>query len=419
MPPATLEAGSSLDCSSQPGAFSLVSYNILLPNSVRGWWVFKFYQPSVPDEARAWAHRQRLLREGLLGAMADIVCLQEVVPDSFEQDLAFLTEAGYDHALHRKSELRCATFWRRSRFALASEPQHKDRSLITSLRTVDEARRLVHVVNVHLKAGPEPARRLRQVFEALEQTQKEARKVGQGPVVICGDFNSNPAGSAVQRLLIEGEVRPELREDAYPEQELTSKPRSQPFGRFDDAYAAAFGPQSAPPTLLLPDRDAFFADEQGALRPAVVDAFRAIFQKFSGGQPTMDRAAVDRWISTINRRTERGSEWDKALEIFAKNGAETLSEEDLVGIYVAELREGKPWGVFHDLDACGALPGGPPPAVFEGRFDQIHHTPSLSLSAVVSPLNEAQRRQVYEQKDTLPNAWHPSDHLPLGAVFRW
>ena len=36
---------------------SVISYNILLPNSIGGWWIYKNYRPSVPESAREWAHR--------------------------------------------------------------------------------------------------------------------------------------------------------------------------------------------------------------------------------------------------------------------------------------------------------------------------------------------------------------------------
>src|SRR5262249_17952632 len=128
----------------------------------------------------------------------------------------------------------------------------------------------------------------------------------------------------------------------------------------------------------------------------------------------------DAWIAAINRRPGRGSEWDKARAIFEARGAEELRLPDLLAIYAAELREGKPWSVHHDLYACGVALSAPFAGAFEARFDRICFTSSgLALFAVREPLSVAQRRRVYEQGDVLPNAWQPSDHLPLAALFRW
>lgn len=443
----------------EEGGFSLLSYNILLPNpdgappagpiagspsgappagsqaglpaaspgdesgeggEGRGWWVFKYYEAAVPEEARTWPRRLELLRASLLAARADIVCLQEMDLDSFGSDWAFLE--GYASVLHRKGDIRCATFWRSDRFTLAAEPQHKDRTLLTSLASVTSPGRLVHVINCHLKAGADPGRRLRQVTDALEQAHKVSRQLGEEAprLVMAGDFNSNPEGTAVEQLLREGEVSPSFREARYGDLELSSKVKKQPFGPFEDAYEQAYGRGAAPLTLLLPDRQGLLLDEQGELRPALEEAFRALFRRFSGTSDRMDRAAVDRWITTINRRPGRGSEWTKARVLFQERGTEQLTEDDLVGIYRAELREGKPWGVLHDLHACGAMPEMRPPGVFGGRFDQIHYTArTLSLAAVREPLGEELRERVWGQRETLPNAWHPSDHLPVGATLRW
>ena len=418
MTPSILPAGSPLD--REPGSLGVLSYNVLLPNVGAGWWVFKFYDPAVAEEHRGWPHRQALLRQQITGARADVVALQEAVPDTFDQDFAFLGEAGYAGELHRKGELRCATFWRRDRLELAAEPKHADRVLVTALRAVDDRSRVALVLNGHLKAGPDPGRRLRQVAEALDQAARLARSLGlpldRTPVVFCGDFNSEPAGSAVSQLLREGAVPPTAREAAYPDLELTSKTKTQPFGPLADAYAAACDPP--PATLLLPDRHAYFADESGAVRPAIVAAIRALFARFSGGRDVMDRAAVDAWITTINRASDRGSELTKARAVFEARGVEQLTADDLVGVYLAELGEGKVWGVYHDLHACGVAPEPGPTRVFAGRFDQIHHTAAtLPLRAVRALLTDEQRERVFTRGETLPNAWHPSDHLPVGAVF--
>ncbi|CAN0061731.1 unnamed protein product [Discosporangium mesarthrocarpum] len=94
---------------------SVLSFNVLLPNSGDGWWIYKNYQGHVPQEHREWPHRQALLREMILGASADVVCIQEASANTFESDFAFMMDAGYRFVLHSKFRFRSATFYKTSR----------------------------------------------------------------------------------------------------------------------------------------------------------------------------------------------------------------------------------------------------------------------------------------------------------------
>ena len=70
--------------------FSLLSWNILLPNSQDNWWCHKQYSSSVAMDKRTWKHRQSLIKERLLHSAADIVCIQEADGDTFEADFDFM-----------------------------------------------------------------------------------------------------------------------------------------------------------------------------------------------------------------------------------------------------------------------------------------------------------------------------------------
>jgi len=265
-----LPAGQPLDTfptSTENDSFSILSWNILLPNSEDNWWCHKMYSPGVPSSKRTWSHRRSLIRDRLLNSTADIICIQEADGDSFETDFAFMREAGYDHVLHKKFRFRCATFFKAGKFALENVG-HKDRTLLTALRRVDtdnDANGMVTVVNSHLSGGAAPERRLRQVHEALEQIRKwtnaaqnaldkQRRAKRPSPkniakaaallhrydttgVVICGDFNSD-GNTAVRRLLVEGSVDPEWREAQYPDVVLTSRRREQARAFVDAAEVA-------------------------------------------------------------------------------------------------------------------------------------------------------------------------------------
>ncbi|EKX43009.1 hypothetical protein GUITHDRAFT_52218, partial [Guillardia theta CCMP2712] len=76
--------------------FSISTYNVLMPNSEDGWWVYKYYQSHVPRELREWEARQGRMKDLLLHhGGSDIVCIQEACGSSFDKDFAFMTEAGY------------------------------------------------------------------------------------------------------------------------------------------------------------------------------------------------------------------------------------------------------------------------------------------------------------------------------------
>ena len=65
--------------------FSLLSFNVLIPNSVDGWWTYKYYKAgAISEECTKWPARVGLMRERLLGSGADVICLQETSPEGFD-----------------------------------------------------------------------------------------------------------------------------------------------------------------------------------------------------------------------------------------------------------------------------------------------------------------------------------------------
>ena len=246
--------------------FSILSWNILLPNSQDNWWNHKMYASWVPMAKREWTHRHSLIQERILLSEADIVCIQEANGETFEKDFAFMEEAGYNHCLHNKFRFRCATFFKKDKFVV-EEIAHKDRTLVTSLKSI-QGDKLLNVVNSHLSGGAAPERRLRQVFEGLDQIRKwknkaeltlqkqlkanrpspkniqraeKALKLQENAgTIVCGDFNSD-GNTGVRRLLVEGLVDPEWREPQYPNVSLTSKRKELPLGHtFVDAAELAY-----------------------------------------------------------------------------------------------------------------------------------------------------------------------------------
>ena len=65
-----------------------------------------------------------------------------------------------------------------------------------------------------------------------------------------------------------------------------------------------------------------------------------------------------------------------------------------------------------------ARPARVPRRHYEAWLDYVYYSSeSLRLVAYQEPMTEEQAQLVYKDGDALPNAWHPSDHLPVGCVF--
>lgn len=334
-------------------------------------------------EHTAWASRQALVKQQLLCAASDFICLQECTGSSFDSDFAFLREAGYSGTLGEKGGLmRVATFCRADVWEVVST-QNKFRTLVQAFRQLQTGR-IVYIVNVHLPAGPQqPNRRLQAVHDALQAVSKDAKKLGldeaAAPVVFCGDFNS-AGNTGARELLTKREVGPDFRE-AGADKPLTSKGKRTTLGCFADAAEAAFGGRP-PATLLVANIDSKMADASGEMTQGLKDALTAAFKR-------------------------RGAD-----------GAETF--EDFMADKVECLNEGKFWALEYVLTSMGA-PGMaiPHEGPCELRFDYIFYTVgALRLCGVQQPLTEAQHASTWgEPWDVLPCSWHPSDHLPVAAAF--
>ncbi|WOL04200.1 carbon catabolite repressor protein [Canna indica] len=231
------------------GTFSVLSYNILS----EAYATTESYS-YCPSWALSWPYRrQNLLRE-IVGYHADILCLQEVRYDHFEEFFApELDKHGYQ-ALYKKrtSEVYsgnpnaidgCATFFRRDRFshvkkyevefnkaaqsmteqAMAAAQKKvaltrllKDNiALIVVLESkfgnhgadIPGKRQLLCVANTHVNVHHEHKDvKLWQVHTLLKGLEKIAVSADI-PMLVCGDFNSVP-GSSPHSLLAMGKVDP-------------------------------------------------------------------------------------------------------------------------------------------------------------------------------------------------------------------
>lgn len=231
------------------GTFTVLSYNILCDTFATA----ESYS-YCPTWALSWPYRrQNLLRE-IVGYHADIICLQEVQSNHFEEFFSpELDKHGYQ-ALYKKrtSEVYtgnpvtvdgCATFFRRDRFAHVKkyevefnkaaqsltdaviQPPQKKTALTrlvkdnVALIAVLEAkfnnrgtetpgkRQLICVANTHVNVHQDLKDvKLWQVHTLLKGLEKIASSADI-PMLVCGDFSSVP-GSAPHSLLAMGKVDP-------------------------------------------------------------------------------------------------------------------------------------------------------------------------------------------------------------------
>ncbi|OWM82631.1 carbon catabolite repressor protein 4 homolog 1-like [Punica granatum] len=228
------------------GTFTVLSYNILADMHASS----ELYS-YCPSWALSWPYRkQNLLRE-IVGYRADIICLQEVQSDHFEEFFApELDKHGYEALFKRRTNEvyagnmsiidGCATFFRRDRFSHVKKyevefnkaaqsltdallPSNQKKTALNrlvkdnvALIAVLEAkfggdipgrRQLLSVANTHVNV-PHDLKdvKLWQVHTLLKGLEKIAASADI-PMLVCGDFSSLP-GSAPHSLLAMGKVDP-------------------------------------------------------------------------------------------------------------------------------------------------------------------------------------------------------------------
>ncbi|XP_010243421.1 PREDICTED: carbon catabolite repressor protein 4 homolog 2-like [Nelumbo nucifera] len=228
---------------SSAGTFTVLSYNILSDAYATS----ESYS-YCPTWALSWQYRrQNLLRE-IVGYRADILCLQEVQSDHYEEFFApELDKHGYQ-ALYKKKTAEvyngspysidgCATFFRRDRFSHVKKyevefnkaaqsltdavvPSAQKKTALNRLlkdnvalivvleaKFIADKRQLFCVANTHVNVHPDLKDvKLWQVHTLLKGLEKIAVSADI-PMIVCGDFNSIP-GSAPHALLAMGKVDP-------------------------------------------------------------------------------------------------------------------------------------------------------------------------------------------------------------------
>ncbi|CAD7705110.1 unnamed protein product [Ostreobium quekettii] len=225
------------------GRFTVLTYNILADLYATG----DMYGTYCPAWALSWHYRRQNIIKELACYQADVVCLQEVQSDHYEDHVReAMEELGYIGVFKKKTTEvfigralaidGCATFYRKDRFALIKkyevefnkaamstanhfpEPQRnaalnrlsKDNvALIVVLESVApmaaRQKQLICVANTHIHSNPEHSDvKLWQVHTLLKGLEKIAASA-EIPIIVAGDFNSEP-GSAAHTLMVTGSI---------------------------------------------------------------------------------------------------------------------------------------------------------------------------------------------------------------------
>ena len=216
----------------RPGTFRVLTYNILseIYANVQAY-------PDCPSWALAWTYRKRNLIREMATFDADVLCLQEIQADHYEDHFQpYFARLGYEsvfkvktrEAMGRKGKIDgCATSFRKQMFSLreqyaveynsiaqtrTKEPRTLNRclkgnvGLILILDTLDGSGPII-VANTHLHWDPDLTDvKLYQVDAFMQELEMliQSRRLGSDvPVLVCGDFNSQP-GSSVYDFLSTG-----------------------------------------------------------------------------------------------------------------------------------------------------------------------------------------------------------------------
>lgn len=230
----------------RPGTFRVLTYNILSEIYANS----QAY-PNCPSWALAWTYRKRNLIREMAHFDADILCLQEVQADHYEDHFQpYFSRLGFDscfkvktrESMGRKGKIDgCATFFRKDMFALreqhtveynavahtrTKESRTLNRclkgnvGLILILDTADGSGPIV-VANTHLYWDPDLTDvKLFEVdifMQELELVIQQRMLGADVPIIIAGDFNSEPI-SSVYEFLSTGTCsmsKPDVPDDIY------------------------------------------------------------------------------------------------------------------------------------------------------------------------------------------------------------
>jgi hypothetical protein len=161
--------------------------------------------------------------------------------------------------------------------------------------------------------------------------------------------------------------------------------------------------------------------------PVLQGALDHGFIKFSNGRETLTEEQVAKFLIKTNGQLGRGGTSRNTAAVFKKKTEASepavLTRQDWDSVFARELGEGKWWQVVYDLEACGASLRPQADAKgrhYQGWLDYVYFDSRRpSCTGVQEALTATEVSRIYDSGDALPNEWHPSDHLPVAALFSW
>jgi endonuclease/exonuclease/phosphatase family metal-dependent hydrolase len=214
----SLSAATSL-CEPPPsGIIKIFSWNLLAPMYIRQE-QHRHCDPAFLE----WSYRKEVIIDTLIDSRSDIICLQEVqlnLWDEFFQQLSdrLGPNAGYTAVLQnqkRQHPVGCAVLIRDQSGWTVLRKESRSRACVVvlqhpSLVSATTPQHL-YVANVHLESGRDKdVTRYNQIKNLLkrlhEHIKSDGKNVSSSPVVITGDFNDLwPSNSKLRSILLTGE----------------------------------------------------------------------------------------------------------------------------------------------------------------------------------------------------------------------
>ena len=385
-------------------------------NILSNWWyVYKVYDRATPKADRHWEPSRRELTESYFESLrADVVCIQEINPNSFESDFKFAERLGYDHVLEQSNNryMRTAVFFRRSKFKLAKEKtgfkfaavrlehigeERPSEGTITEEKKENPAEAIVdlaplHVLSVHLSAA-EPKIGVKQLAGALKSV-KSLMANDEDPndvsLIVAGDFNlldidSNDApvihflksgmigkSYSYGRKKVSGNDSESTSSADAKESELEYKSKKNtrhPFGNVNLLDAAeALG--QARPTFIVADLFGKFKTNDETFTPEFYKAVDSIFEQSSSKVPgsgvhdtrVMTGGDIETWIRRLHGTPE-------------VRGIDGANQEKLALKIVSEKLEAQK---MHSAAANGSEKGGAAEETSDTTTDNNAHVLTLS-----------------------------------------
>jgi endonuclease/exonuclease/phosphatase family metal-dependent hydrolase/Ca2+-binding EF-hand superfamily protein len=162
--------------------------------------------------------------------------------------------------------------------------------------------------------------------------------------------------------------------------------------------------------------------------PLLKSSLDHVFGMFSDDGETLTEDELDKFLVQVNGAVDRGGISRHTAGILEKktNMSEpaVLTRDDWYDVFARELGEGKWWQVVYDLETCGATIRSRSTTNecqhYQAWLDYLYFdSHKLQCEGFQEALTKAEVSRMYQEGDTLPNEWHPSDHLPVAAIFSW